>query len=181
MGKRYGHVTIEERCEIARLQASGYSVRQIAAGLDRSPSTVARELKRNDSRTQGYHNPGMRTSKRMPGVGVALGWSGTRGCGKRCSLGSSRAGHRSRCRDGWPWSQAVQSSPTRAYTGSSTARWLVRRTTAGATTYPEPSRSVVGGVAKGAALLRSWLSAVPLQNVPRELTTGRPPATGRRI
>ena len=121
-------------------------------------------------------NPGMRTSKRMPGVGVALGWSGTRGCGKRCSLGSSRAGHRSRCRDGWPWSQAVQSSPTRAYTGSSTARWLVRRTTAGATTYPEPSRSVVGGVAKGAALLRSWLSAVPLQNVPRELTTGRPPA-----
>lgn len=54
MGKRYGHVTIEERCEIARLHASGYSVRQIAAGLDRSPSTVARELKRNGSRTQGY-------------------------------------------------------------------------------------------------------------------------------
>ena len=54
MGKHYGHVTIEERCEIARLQASGCSVRQIAASLDRSPSTVARELKRNGSRTQGY-------------------------------------------------------------------------------------------------------------------------------
>ena len=54
MGKHYEHITIEERCEIARLQASGYSVRQIAAGLDRSPSTVARELKRNGSRTQGY-------------------------------------------------------------------------------------------------------------------------------
>ena len=54
MGKRYGHVTIEERCEVARLQAEGRSVRQIAAGLDRSPSTVARELKRNGSRTQGY-------------------------------------------------------------------------------------------------------------------------------
>ena len=54
MGKSYGHVTIEERCEIARLQASGYSVSQIAASLDRSPSTVARELKRNGSRTQGY-------------------------------------------------------------------------------------------------------------------------------
>ena len=54
MGKRYGHVTIEERCEIARLQAEGCSIRQIAAGLDRSPSTVARELTRNGSRTGGY-------------------------------------------------------------------------------------------------------------------------------
>ena len=54
MGKHYGHVTIEERCEVARLQAEGRSIRQIAAGLDRSPSTVARELKRNGSRTGGY-------------------------------------------------------------------------------------------------------------------------------
>ena len=54
MGKSYGHVTIEERCEVARLQAEGRSVRQIAADLDRSPSTVARDLKRNGSRTRGY-------------------------------------------------------------------------------------------------------------------------------
>ena len=54
MGKRYRHVTIEERCEVARLQALGYPVRKIAATLDRSPSTVVRELKRNTSRTQGY-------------------------------------------------------------------------------------------------------------------------------
>ncbi len=55
MGKHYRHVTIEERCEMARLLAQGQSVRQIAASLDRSPSTVAREVKRNGSRTQGYH------------------------------------------------------------------------------------------------------------------------------
>ena len=54
MGKRYRHVTIEERCEVARLHALGYPVRKIAAALDRSPSTVVRELKRNRSRTQGY-------------------------------------------------------------------------------------------------------------------------------
>ena len=54
MGKRHGHVTIEERCEIACLQAEGRSVRQIAADLDRSPSTVARELKRNGSQTGEY-------------------------------------------------------------------------------------------------------------------------------
>ena len=54
MGKEYTQVTIEERCEIARLLAKGYSVRQIAAGVDRPPSTVAREMKRNVSRTLGY-------------------------------------------------------------------------------------------------------------------------------
>ena len=54
MGKHYRHVTIEERCEIARLRSEGRSVRQIATGLDRSPSTVARELKRNMSQSRGY-------------------------------------------------------------------------------------------------------------------------------
>ena len=54
MGKYYKHVSIEERCEMARLRAQGQTVRQIAAGLDRSPSTIARELKRNGSSTQGY-------------------------------------------------------------------------------------------------------------------------------
>ena len=54
MGKRYGQVTIEERCEIARLQAEGRSVRQIVADLGRAPSTVARELKRNGAQTGEY-------------------------------------------------------------------------------------------------------------------------------
>ena len=54
METRYRHLTIEERCELARLHAAGHSVRQIAASLDRSPSTVARELIRNGSKTQGY-------------------------------------------------------------------------------------------------------------------------------
>lgn len=54
MGIRYAQLTIEDRCEIARLQAAGASIRQIAAGLDRSPSTIARELKRNGSRQSRY-------------------------------------------------------------------------------------------------------------------------------
>ena len=53
MGNRYSQVSIEERCEIARLRAEGTSVRQIAAAVDRAPSTVARELKRNGS-ASGY-------------------------------------------------------------------------------------------------------------------------------
>src|SRR5580700_5782978 len=45
----------EERYELARLRESGCSVRQAAARLGRSPSTVSRELARNaDPRTGGY-------------------------------------------------------------------------------------------------------------------------------
>ena len=54
MGTHYHHLTLEDRCDMARLHADGLSLRQIAATLDRPPSTVAREMKRNRSRTQGY-------------------------------------------------------------------------------------------------------------------------------
>ena len=54
MGYRYTQITIEERCEIARLQAARFSIRQTAAALDRAPSSITRELKRNTSRQSGY-------------------------------------------------------------------------------------------------------------------------------
>jgi transposase, IS30 family len=45
----------EQRYELARLRELGLSLRQIAARLGRSPSTVSRELARNaDPRTGGY-------------------------------------------------------------------------------------------------------------------------------
>jgi IS30 family transposase len=47
MGSSYGQLSYEERCEIAELHRAGRSIRQIAAALDRQPSTVSRELKRN--------------------------------------------------------------------------------------------------------------------------------------
>jgi IS30 family transposase len=54
MGRRYRQLALEERCQIARLQAEGRSIRQIAADLDRPPSTVSRELKRNRGIEVGY-------------------------------------------------------------------------------------------------------------------------------
>lgn len=54
MGKRYDHITIEERCEIARLRTEGFSMREIVAALDRSPSTITREIKRNNSESGDY-------------------------------------------------------------------------------------------------------------------------------
>jgi IS30 family transposase len=47
MGRRYDQLSFEERNQIAELRAAGRSVRQIASALDRQPSTISRELKRN--------------------------------------------------------------------------------------------------------------------------------------
>ena len=47
MGRSYEQLSLEDRCSIARLREGGQSIRQIAAALDRSPSSISRELKRN--------------------------------------------------------------------------------------------------------------------------------------
>ena len=54
MAEQYNQLTLEDRCAIARLHEDGQSRRQIAAALDRSPSTISRELKRNHGRQIGY-------------------------------------------------------------------------------------------------------------------------------
>ena len=54
MGQRYSQLSYEERCAIAHLRAEGRSIRQIAATLDRPPPTIARELKRNGAKADGY-------------------------------------------------------------------------------------------------------------------------------
>lgn len=54
MGQTYRQFTIADRIEIAGLSGAGQSIRQIAAALDRAPSSVARELKRNSGVQVGY-------------------------------------------------------------------------------------------------------------------------------
>ena len=51
---RYTQLSLEERCSIARLHEAGQSKRQIAAALDRQPSTIAREIKRNSGNKIDY-------------------------------------------------------------------------------------------------------------------------------
>ena len=72
MGRGYAQLSLEDRCEISQLQAAGRSIRQIAAALDRSPSTIARELKRNRGRQVGY-KPGYADEQAR-----ARRWSGSR-------------------------------------------------------------------------------------------------------
>src|SRR6202790_4497881 len=54
MGRNYEQLSLDDRCEIARLSANGSSVRQIAAALDRSPSPISRELNRNGGAKVAY-------------------------------------------------------------------------------------------------------------------------------
>jgi transposase, IS30 family len=54
MGEGYQHLTADERYRIARLREDGQSIRQIAAALDRPPSMISRELKRNSGSKVGY-------------------------------------------------------------------------------------------------------------------------------
>lgn len=54
MGRHYEQLSLEERCTIAYLHKEGQSIRQIAAALARSASTLSREIKRNTLKTKGY-------------------------------------------------------------------------------------------------------------------------------
>ena len=91
MGFQYKQISIEERCEIARLRAAGSSLRQIAANLDRAPSSVARELKRNASRSCDYLPSYAHQQAR------ARRWSGSR-LGRDAGL---REGVLARLAQGW--------------------------------------------------------------------------------
>jgi transposase, IS30 family len=52
MGQCYGQLSLEERVEIYRLHAAGRSQNKIASALDRAPSTISRELRRNSRATK---------------------------------------------------------------------------------------------------------------------------------
>jgi transposase, IS30 family len=55
MGKRsYEQLDLAERIEIYRLQADGKSMRFIARALERSVSTISRELKRNSKASKKW-------------------------------------------------------------------------------------------------------------------------------
>jgi len=47
-------LTVTDRVEIAQGLKAGWSIRAIAAHIDRSPSVVSREVRRNWLKTRGY-------------------------------------------------------------------------------------------------------------------------------
>ena len=54
MPRTYSQLSLEDRCEIAKRHGEGQSIRKIAAALDRAPSSISREIKRNSGSKVGY-------------------------------------------------------------------------------------------------------------------------------
>ena len=169
---------MEERCEIARLRSQGSSVRQIAAGVDRPPSTVARELKRNGSRTLGYQPRyanqqaharrwrGSRLERDGPLreqvlAGLGAGWSPAQVAG-RLALDEGR--------------QIISHESIYRFIYAQMAR---RRTTPGGTTCPGPRPSAAFGAGAAAALPPTSPSGSPSASAPMPPPTAPPLAIGR--
>ncbi len=73
MGKKYNHLTDEERCLIDRLHALGQSGNAIALAIGRNKSTISRELQRNATPVTRRYNA--ISAERMAG---ARRWRGSR-------------------------------------------------------------------------------------------------------
>jgi ParB-like chromosome segregation protein Spo0J len=178
MGRRYQQLSLDERCEIARLQGEGRALRQIATALDRTPSTISREIRRNRGRQVGY-KPGY--AQEQAG---ARRWAGSR-------LEWEPALRRAvldRLAQGWSPEQVAgrlareagrRSSATRASTASSMSRSPARRTIAGGTTC-RAARAGGGSAAAGAVAPQASLTAgFQSPNALPTLPTARPRATGK--
>ena len=137
--RRQHRLSPEERYEMARLQREGYSKRQIATSLDRSASTVTRELKRNSSKTKGYAPDYAQQQAR------ARNWRGSKldrdpALRERvlglCPPDCGPIGLPNRWRAGLPWKRADRSSLTRPSTASSMPRAIVPRIMPGSGSFP---------------------------------------------
>ena len=157
MGKHYDQLTLEERCTIARLREAGQSIRQIAAALDRAPSTISRELKRNQGSQVGY-KPGYAEEQAAPGAGKARAWNAMPSCATSFSAACNAAGRPSRSPAGSSARRSRPPSATRPSTASSTPRSAAPTTAPGATICPGPGTSAAGA---------------PRPAVPRQLHKGR--------
>ena len=144
MGTHSHHLTLEDRCDLARLHATGRSLRHIAATLDRPPSTVAREMKRHRSHTQGSQPRYAEQQAR------ARRWRGA----KLDRDAPLRTTVLTRLQQGWPPEQVAgrlagtpgaPSSHTKPSTASSTPRSPGRKPMPGATLSLTPKPPAAAG------------------------------------
>ena len=166
MGKAFTQVTMEERCEIARLRAQGSSIRQVAGrcgspAIDGGSGAEAQRFPHAGLPAPLCQPAGPRPS--LAGLPAGAGRSAA-GAGPRRSgrgLVSGAGGRASRAGRG-----AADHLPRRASTGSSTPRWRGRRTTPGGTTCPGPRPSAAFGGRRGGSPVTHITLRVPLSQRP---------------
>ena len=149
MGQRYAQFSLEERCTLSRLKQAGKTVRQIAAVMDRAPSTIARELKRNSGTQVGYqpaYAQQQAKSRRWKGSRLLRQPELQKEVLKRLEYGWSPAQVAGRLRK----KKDVRSSATNRSIGLLMPRFAEPKTTAGAIIFPEQKLSAVGVGAEAA-------------------------------
>lgn len=179
MGCRYRQLSLDDRCEIARLQANGCSIRQIAAAVDRPPSTIARELKRNSGGEVGYKPTyAQQQTQARRWVGSRL----ERDAGLRDAV-------LKRLQQGWSPEQVAgrlareggaSASATRASTASFTRRLPAPRITHGVIICRAPKANAASGAEKAAALRASSRAGLPCPNARPMPTIALHRVTGRQ-
>ena len=167
-----------ERCQLAGLRDQGLSKRQIAAKLDRSPSTISRELNRN-SFAKMATGPATPTTRPGPGAGAVPSWTETPPCATPSTPASREAGPRNRWPVAWLWKPAAPSSPTRPSTASSRPKSTAARTIPGATCCPAARPNGAAGVARAAVPLPLSAIVSTSPSAQSKPTTALLPATGK--
>ena len=160
MGQNYEQLSLEERCTLCRLSQAGKTIRQIAAAMDRAPSTIMRELKRNTGSQVGYQ-PAYADKQAK-----SRRWKGSRLLRDPDLRASSHPAEprlvAAQCRSTEERTDGRSSAMSRSI-GSSTPRSAAPRTTAGGTTcrggkqarLARSQRRELGGSYRGACLHRS--------------------------
>ena len=178
MGIQYQQVSIEERCEIARLRTAGHSVRQIAASLDRERhqqwlGVEAQWVKYpglpaslSEQQAQARRWRGSRLERYTPMCEAVLsclsqGWSPEQAAGRF----ARESGH-----------PVISHESIYRFTYAQLAR---KKDYSCAITCPGPSPNAAGGDARAAVPHPSSPSEGPWPNAPKQLQTARPQATGR--
>ena len=72
MEQKYTQLSLEDRCQISNLRQQGASISKIATAMDRSPSTIAREIKRNAA-AKAIYKPAYANQ-----IAKSRRWSGSR-------------------------------------------------------------------------------------------------------
>ena len=175
----YKQLSGYERFRIAHLQAAGASQRQIAAALDRAPSTVARELKRNGTPAGRYAPDYAHLAAR------SRRWRGARlerdaALRDRVLAGFARRWSPQQIAERLARDAVAGCSATRASTGSSTGSKRGSRTTGGLAASPRARPNGAGGVGGAAAPPASSPTASLSISDRWRWLRGRPLATGRR-
>ena len=85
----YNHFTINDRIVLAQLRNFGYSIRQISQILDRAPSSISREIKRNSLGVKGI--------KYIPSKAQSKYEHRKKKCGRRSNINTECAQYIKEC------------------------------------------------------------------------------------